>query len=1836
MLFLFNASSHQIQDELNNLKIIDGTGGIKVTQRKNSTGFPGNAHQYFIYFSGEKIMQNVENIIVNACSTNNLNIPPYNFVRTIVNGGKVEHQRVSLSADSLSVGSIPAFSLMLTFNNIQTVETQCIGWGTPTLNLNQALSRDFKEMIFKLDSSGITEIGQNKFKIHADRYIEGVIMPGEKIQIGQSCICYVATLGLDGKSTIVTSEEECKGKPNDSVFLLVDGRVIEHFSERITPRSAVTELILTSDKLLNDFGGIFKMEITFKGESHTSKCLPYNVSASNIQSFLQEVISEFNSDRVMNNIIKNHVLVSEKNEPQYSQKYRKFILEIRGEFSDVHSVVLGTESPRIKILGIGSHVGCNDVGGDEVLITVSASVTNSSMKLENINATNHFLHAGSRLKIQGSTNAGKIYTVNSINPESSSAFLTEAYIGASGYGNISVYEIVGPIPQILTKEVVYGSNEYEYDLYFMGKYWHDVPLLTVNQFGDSQCQQRNHSHALSWMNRNIHVSEIQKGGVATNKIFFGLDKSVRISGENEIFSKAPVFSVRKESFKIINVVVEITNMTAFSIAARQPLFKIINKSGQRTECIAADTTEDALETAMNVFCPRDKNPSCVTVIKSMQHTTRKTINYSLYFEQQSLQGSIFSIANESSSECLPSVFNNTGIILYLEYLDEISSSVISNGGIVHLGVENNPDVEARWIGNSVESLSVFTLTGHQWILKFDNYLGDVPSLIVHSENLPQGSRVKIIDNLVIGSNPSSALIPNLSTGISHFARVYALNSIGRSEPSNVVHVIPHSVPPQIEGLEANHAVYANEVQSITVTAAHISEIQMIATKTLPISEIQELTVGSSSVEESPPRNGSFALRFAQTQVIKISSSSPITSGSFYLELEYIDLEMSILQGDGHFRKRTMKTPCIPFGAPPDLLKKFIEDEALINPLGKDSVEVSRSGDGTADSSFGYEYTIKFIGGKYRGHMQQFKVIYHVSGLDTSTGKSTCIEFDSSSKHVTIDISTSNDGKALGTDTPYVKIAINTEDTIYSGYFALIIHHLGKAFETPCLPWNSDAGFVKEELESLPNVDSVRVFRRGNGLLSDDHFAIKDKIQNIQFMIGESPNKIKLATRRSSSLTIKEMLKPGCHLQFLGQLDNKQFYKVLDVDESEAVLNSDIAIDLETFQATIHFNYEFFIFFDGQGMHPTETGIPSFFPSSSFSVSANNCSSFLTLKKNISTRSYDVIKSSDAIDIITTLYDGGSSIPVHSGLNSMRVSSFLMPIISPSFNKPLFVMERPGSIAGSTIYTINFGENFGNMDELLCNPNREMVLSSIQCTVNTIVDGNMISGYFYVGSSMLLSYNATAKQMEEAINSIAGIKDAQVSKMNIDDLGSCQWMITFHGNLGDVEDIAITEFLLGKNSTISVTEIRKGNQLDGTFQLLYKEKLSNHIPYNVSATTLKSAIEGIGFFNTIYVSEIDYYPESGKTYLVTFMDYNLGDIELLTPLYGSLRGIGATVSVREIIKGSDTSANKLHISFLLPKGCSESQVSAGGCGSPITNMRVEIAGSKDFPMADLIAKQIQPDYTTQVVRIVSQSFVRKQFQEVPISGSFQLKYDGHSTAHLPFNCGEIELRVALEELPGVTTVTIHRTYSTLQLGNAYVDLMVGSSIVRCSPSCSCNFLSSGLRGNDVVKIRDQWFRVLSSCQVTENDFQLGHISNSLIVEQYEAEDDTKQIPLQVWAGGYEWIITFNEWEGELQMLSSPQHDLYPLDSSLDINLLDCNKCLTVNNLHVWSDYFVRVNAKNKLGWGTYSEVVHVITKSIPSVPSNLRVDALSGSCIEVSMFLNKYEETSTIIIEWDTL
>eukprot|EP00985_Skeletonema_marinoi_P034419 scaffold43849_cov131-Skeletonema_marinoi.AAC.1 len=220
----------------------------------------------------------------------------------------------------------------------------------------------------------------------------------------------------------------------------------------------------------------------------------------------------------------------------------------------------------------------------------------------------------------------------------------------------------------------------------------------------------------------------------------------------------------------------------------------------------------------------------------------------------------------------------------------------------------------------------------------------------------------------------------------------------------------------------------------------------------------------------------FSLRHPEIQVVKWSAGSPVTSGSFFLKLRHVDMVNSNLSGSLVYKE--MKSACIPFDATADEVKYAIEIDALSNPLGLNSVRVLRSGSRSFSSDYGFLYKIYFEGSNVRGNMLEVSSDLTLSGLD-SMGGTSCDAFASSTNDASLEIWTENESFALGTDTTRAELAIDSNVRIVEGEFQLSVTHLGQQMSTPCISW--DVGPVELELalETLTNIDSVRVDDRSD-------------------------------------------------------------------------------------------------------------------------------------------------------------------------------------------------------------------------------------------------------------------------------------------------------------------------------------------------------------------------------------------------------------------------------------------------------------------------------------------------------------------------------------------------------------------------------------------------------------------------------------------------------------------------------------------------------------------------------------------------------------------------------------
>uniref|UniRef100_A0A7R9WKX3 Fibronectin type-III domain-containing protein n=1 Tax=Pseudictyota dubia TaxID=2749911 RepID=A0A7R9WKX3_9STRA len=308
-----------------------------------------------------------------------------------------------------------------------------------------------------------------------------------------------------------------------------------------------------------------------------------------------------------------------------------------------------------------------------------------------------------------------------------------------------------------------------------------------------------------------------------------------------------------------------------------------------------------------------------------------------------------------------------------------------------------------------------------------------------------------------------------------------------------------------------------------------------------------------------------------------------------------------------------------------------------------------------------------------------------------------------------------------------------------------------------------------------------------------------------------------------------------------------------------------------------------------------------------------------------------------------------------------------------------------------------------------------------------------------------------------------------------------------------------------------------------------------------------------------------------------------------------------------------------------------------CGNSLSSILVSVHTDPAFA-GSAVEKQLSPSYSLQIVRVGSPSFITQHFEQPGVSGNFRLAYAGEETSTLTPFSSATEMRRALEALSEVVTVSVSKGRNSYALPGICVDVSSGSSTVACSASCTCDFSSNGLQANDLVKLAGDWYRVSAEYSGSETEFQLGTAENALIQDHYVGSLDLVEAELLLWSGGFEWAITFHKVNGAMHQLTSPKHHLLPADTTVDIGVADCVKCLYVSGLSMWKQHYVRVRAQNAHGWSTFSSTVQAIPKAIPSSPSDTSVLVISGNCLEVSFsppaMPDDPSDITSYVLEWN--
>ncbi|KAH7469291.1 Titin [Phytophthora ramorum] len=473
------------------------------------------------------------------------------------------------------------------------------------------------------------------------------------------------------------------------------------------------------------------------------------------------------------------------------------------------------------------------------------------------------------------------------------------------------------------------------------------------------------------------------------------------------------------------------------------------------------------------------------------------------------------------------------------------------------------------------------------------------------------------------------------------------------------------------------------------------------------------------------------------------------------------------------------------------------------------------------------------------------------------------------------------------------------------------------------------------------------------------------------------------------------------------------------------------------KAAIGFVYR--IFFHGNGVRTAVNKLEG---------KSTGCSNFQTQENNVLTE-VGVVGTVETSIVDKGGFDAGNTF-VAAAANAVTSTAAQL---STDLNRlPIFgnvlVTRSLVDDQGGCIWTVAFEESEGNLPQFICAVDANFKAGTV-CKTDTLTDGNVLSGSFFIGASSPIPFNADAAQIENELEAMGNINTVQVKRSAPSPQFGYTWTVTFVDYDGDAPPLLVTSSLVGTGSRISVREVRKGNALSGTFTLSYLTAVTAPIKWNALETAAKSTsdgsslqekLEALDVVGRVSVQRSGPGHEGGYSWLVTFLDnvLNSGDLPLLQGNASMLTGEGAVVFTREVTKGSNAVGDQLWLSFDPP---------ASDNGSPITKYQVRWDTSSKFTAnpAEVFITDADVLYRTQRITTSAPSLAwssnmiqptASAVQKLTIlaAGTFTLKFRGVDTTTLtagPTGASTIAtLESALEQLSSVGSVDISSAATTL--------------------------------------------------------------------------------------------------------------------------------------------------------------------------------------------------------------
>ena len=559
-------------------------------------GVFGDAFIYRIYFEGPSVVGDVPLLEIgvgadHGCDDGaDINAGAQAWTGNWIEGGRTEHQRLTLSVDSGTVEG-PFFQLKFTAgsqstgglspidgkqggdieNNATSSTTACLPWGLEASELEAALQAlpalsetnlTNTDRDIAVNTSELEVFGTSTLMLTSG-YTDGVIFLGDSVRIagaisGDGITRDMFTViavggGSAGQGQVITLSTSVfvgvgKGGSYAAVTKHVAGSVRVRRDGFARGVVEVQQVHVTANATVpptaNDQAGLYRLawrsprwgvkRLQGEGDAslrqeHVTTCLPFDATAAQVQEALNALSVDFTDNGAVTFADADHINVTRHGDGTAASGYG-YTYDLRFQGRPNYqglSTALG-DVEEVRVVSVGARGGCEDLRpqSESLLpgLTVNTNSSNGNPVLTNELSVDvrGLLRPGDRIRVEGSKDAHKVYTVAAINGRQDftlkETFECVVSVGRSDVicgGGRSVYLVRDyGSPALWVETIVEGAAQWSYDIYFTGPTLGNVESLAVVEEGDGACREFDHWKAYGGMVRDAKITTVVEGGSA--------------------------------------------------------------------------------------------------------------------------------------------------------------------------------------------------------------------------------------------------------------------------------------------------------------------------------------------------------------------------------------------------------------------------------------------------------------------------------------------------------------------------------------------------------------------------------------------------------------------------------------------------------------------------------------------------------------------------------------------------------------------------------------------------------------------------------------------------------------------------------------------------------------------------------------------------------------------------------------------------------------------------------------------------------------------------------------------------------------------------------------------------------------------------------------------------------------------------------------------------------------------------------------------------------------------------------------------------------------------------